>query len=164
MPYKDNATRRAAYHANPARHTRAKDRYRYGITRDDMIELLGNDDCTICGPEDDVVQAAKYFSNAANKINLKVNPRKCCLIALHKRPISEETQRQLDRNFDERHKGHWSSNWDNILRATRGPPHRQQREENLRHPTHLRKDPKASALPIPAMVSLIASCRVFIWF
>jgi len=49
MPYKDNATRRAAYHANPARHYRTKERYRYGITRDDMIELLGNDDCTICG-------------------------------------------------------------------------------------------------------------------
>ena len=49
MPYKDNKTRRAAYHANPARHNRAKEQYRYGIHRDDMIELLGNDNCTICG-------------------------------------------------------------------------------------------------------------------
>jgi len=49
MPYKDNATRRAAYATNPDRHNRAKERLRYGITRDDMIELLGNDDCAICG-------------------------------------------------------------------------------------------------------------------
>lgn len=49
MPYKDNETRRAVYRANADRFNRTKERYRYGICRDDMIELLGNDDCAICG-------------------------------------------------------------------------------------------------------------------
>ena len=49
MPYKDNETRRAVYRANADRFNRTKERYRYGICRDDMIKLLGNDDCAICG-------------------------------------------------------------------------------------------------------------------
>ena len=61
-----------------------------------------HDDCTICGPEDDVVPAAQHFSDMAKLLNLKVNPQKCCLIALHQRPISEETQHRLDRGFDEK--------------------------------------------------------------
>ena len=61
-----------------------------------------HDDCTICGPEDDVVLAAQHFSDRAKLLNLKVNPQKCCLIALHQRPISEETQHRLDSGFDEK--------------------------------------------------------------
>ena len=53
MPYKDQRRNRAANAAwmvkNADKRRAQRDRKRYGTSREDMIELLGNDDCAICG-------------------------------------------------------------------------------------------------------------------
>lgn len=47
-PEKKRATMKAWLEANNDKRRAQRDRKRYGITREDMIELLGNDNCAIC--------------------------------------------------------------------------------------------------------------------